>query len=133
MQIHVTGVRYIDGRPADIYLYTSRFAHDSMATSLQSLIEACARLDDGFEVPTRVTIKALESSKSPWGPRTVALCHLPFERPLYNASRIIFSRWERDSQHNQTDNQTSNEKAFKDFEDTKKMTCALDGLIAEMR
>jgi hypothetical protein len=30
------------------------------------LIEACARLDDGTEVPARVTIKASESSKSPW-------------------------------------------------------------------
>lgn len=32
MQIHVTGVRYSDGRPADIYLYTSQFAHDSACT-----------------------------------------------------------------------------------------------------
>jgi hypothetical protein len=32
MQIHVTGVRYCDGRPADIYLYTSHFAHDSACT-----------------------------------------------------------------------------------------------------
>jgi len=45
-------------------------------------IEACARLDDGTEVPTKNTIKASESSKSPWGPRIVALCHLPSERPL---------------------------------------------------
>ena len=99
----------------------------------QFLIEACARLDDGTEVPTRVTIKASESSKSPWGPRMVPLCHLPSERPLYNASRPIFSRWERDSQNKQTGNRTSNEKAFKDFEDSKKMICALDGPIAEMR
>ena len=32
MQIHVTGVRYSDGRPNDIYLYTSTFAHDSACT-----------------------------------------------------------------------------------------------------
>ncbi len=32
MQIHVTGVRYSDGRPNDIYLYTSTFAHDSNCT-----------------------------------------------------------------------------------------------------
>ncbi len=98
------------------------------------LIEACARLDDGSEVPTMVTIKASESSKSKWRPRMVPLlCHLPSERPLYNASRPIFSRWERDSQNKQTGNRTSNEKAFKDFEDSKKMICALNGLIAEMR
>ena len=99
----------------------------------QFLIEACARLDDGTEVPTRVTIKASESSKSPWGPRMVPLCHLPLERPLYNASRPIFSRWERDSKNKQTGNRTSNEKAFKDFEDSKKMICGVDGPIAEMR
>ena len=32
MQIHFTGFRYIDGRPADILFYTSRFAHDSACT-----------------------------------------------------------------------------------------------------
>ena len=31
-EIHVTGVRYSDGHPADIYLYTSQFAHDSACT-----------------------------------------------------------------------------------------------------
>ena len=61
------------------------------------------------------------------------ICHLPSERSLYNASRPIFSRWERDSQHKQTGNRTSNEKAFKDFEDSKKMICGVDGPIAEMR
>lgn len=99
----------------------------------QFLIEACPRLDDGTEVTTRVTIKASESSSSPWGPRMVPLCHLPSERPVYNASRPIFSRWERDSQNKQTGNRTSDEKAYKDFEDSKKMICALDGPIAEMR
>jgi len=32
MQIHETGVRYCDGRPTDIYLYTSQFLHDSACT-----------------------------------------------------------------------------------------------------
>ena len=32
MQIHVTGVRYSDGRQNDIYLYPSTFAHDSACT-----------------------------------------------------------------------------------------------------
>ncbi len=59
----------------------------------------------------------------------VPLCHLP----LYNASRPGFSQWERDSQHKHTGNRTLNEKAFKDFEDSKKMICALNGPIAEMR
>lgn len=32
MQIHVTAARYADGRPADIYMYKSTFAHDSDCT-----------------------------------------------------------------------------------------------------
>ena len=32
MQIHVTGVRYCNDTAADIYLYTSQFAHDSACT-----------------------------------------------------------------------------------------------------
>ena len=32
MQIHITGVRYSDGRKNDIYLYTNTFAHDSACT-----------------------------------------------------------------------------------------------------
>ena len=33
MQIHVTAVRYADGRQADIYMYNNTFAHDSDCTS----------------------------------------------------------------------------------------------------
>ena len=32
MQIHVSAVRYADGRQADIYMYNSTFAHDSDCT-----------------------------------------------------------------------------------------------------
>jgi hypothetical protein len=34
MQIFVTRIRYCDGRPANIYLYTSQFANDSAATCI---------------------------------------------------------------------------------------------------
>ena len=99
----------------------------------QFLIETCARLDDGTEVQTKVTIKASESSSAPWSPKMIPLCNLPSQRPLYNASRPVFSRWERDSKNNPTGNRSSDEKAFKDFEDSKKMICGLDGPISEMR
>ena len=82
---------------------------------------------------TKVTIKASESSSAPWIPKMIPLCHLPSERPLYNASRPVFSRWERDSKNKPTGNMSSDEKAFKDFEDSSKMICGLDGPISEMR
>jgi len=99
----------------------------------QFLIEKCARLEDGSEVLMGVTIKASESSSSPFGPRMVPICNLPSERPLFNASRPVFSRWERDSKSKPTGQRTDDESAYKLFEDSKKMICDVDGPIKEMR
>jgi len=96
-------------------------------------IETCAHPDDRTEMPTRVTIRASESSSSPWGPWMVPLCNLPSERPIYNAFRPIFSRWESDSQNNPTGNRSTYEHSFKDFEDSKKMICGVDVPITETR
>lgn len=94
----------------------------------QFLFEPCTHSDDGKPCPT-VPYRAQEYSSGPYGPKFFPLKNLPIGRPLYNAARTIFSRWDKENRNQRT----SDEQAKKDFEKSKSMICDPDGKITAMR
>ena len=99
----------------------------------QFLIEQCTHDKDGNHVPTRVSLKIAEYSDGPFGPTMYPLQNLPSGRPEYNASRPIFSRWEKDANGRDTGHRTSTEQAMDQFRRSREMICDPDGPISQLR
>lgn len=95
----------------------------------QFLFEPCTQFDDGKPCEIGVSFRVQESSSGPYGPKLFAIENLPKGRPLYNAARPIFSRWDKDNKNQRT----SDALAKKDFEKSKSMICDPDGKIIALR
>ena len=99
----------------------------------QFLIERCSHDMSGKPISTGVSLQVAEYSSGPYGPKMYPLQNLPKGRPEYNASRPIFSRWEKDSSGRDTGNRTSTELAMAQFDKSRTMICDPEGPISQLR
>ena len=100
----------------------------------QLLIERCSHDMSGNPISSGVSLQVAEYSSRHYGLKMYPLQNLPKGRPEYNASRPIFSRWEKDSNGRDTGNRTSPEQAMAQFDKSRTMICDPEGpIISQLR